>query len=515
MSFKIVKIKAIIFTVLSAFFDAAFGLYIGRIVDAISTGDKSLFFKRLLITLGLLALGLLFSTLSRANIYRDVCNKVEIFKNKIYVKELNKDRLHRVDIANFTSKIDLIYSDNYMNRWLIFSSIFTCAFSSIAVISINWIMFLVAIAASLIPMAIPGMFNKYVQNAAADYSKGSTQYVDEVSDTLKGRLEIIKYQAVEKFIEKHEGENKSFEMKRYRSKFANYSVSIVTNMVGASAFLLVFLTGGLLVFNKMIGIGGVIGVIQLMNNIVSPVIDIASRKAAINSCAPVLEELNVESEATCTKKGILSDDELKNVTLSVHNLTYSYPDTERDTIHGFSHDFKDGLKYLIQGESGTGKTTLAKLLSGELQAKDGDVTINGKPIDKIDSSQLSQIISYVDQTNYIFKDTIFNNIDMYRGFSKDGINYTMKNLSIDKLQTDKLIDDANGISGGQKARVCLARAVMKLPKVLIVDEPTAALDNKNTEIVIRYLCSLPVTLIVISHHLDKELVGLFNDVINL
>ena len=91
----------------------------------------------------------------------------------------------------------------------------------------------------------------------------------------------------------------------------------------------------------------------------------------------------------------------------------------------------------------------------------------------------------------------------------------MKNLSIDKLQTDKLIDDANGISGGQKARVCLARAVMKLPKVLIVDEPTAALDNKNTEIVIRYLCSLPVTLIVISHHLDKELVGLFNDVINL
>lgn len=515
MNLKSTKIKAAIFTILSALFDAAFGLYIGRIVDAISTVNKSVFFERLLITLGLLALNLLFSILSRANIYRDVCNKAEALKNKIYIRELNKNRQQRVDVANFTSKVDLVFNDDFINRWLIFASVFTCVFSSIAVISINWIMFLVAIAASLIPIAIPGMFKRYVQNAAAAFSKGSTKYVDAVSDTLKGRLEIIKYQVTEEFIEKHEGENKDFEMKRYRSKFANYNVSIVTSMVGFSTFLLVFLTGGLLVFNKMMSIGGVIGVIQLMNNIVSPVIDIASKKAAINSCAPVLAELNAESEAACSREEKLSDEGLKEVILSAHNLIYSYPDTEFNIIHGFSHDFKNGIKYLIQGESGAGKTTLAKLLSGELQAKEGDVDINGRLIDKIDKSQLSQIISYVDQTNYVFKDTIYNNIDMYRGFSKDDIDYTMKNLYIDKLHSDKVVDDANGISGGQKARVCLARAVMKLPEILIVDEPTAALDNKNTEIVMRYLCSLPVTLIVISHHLDKELVRLFNEVINL
>ncbi len=514
MNLQITKIKAGIFTILAAFFEAAFGLYIGRIVDAITMGDKNIFYERLLIALGLLVGGLIFSMLSRSNIYKDVCNRVESLKNKIYVRELNKDRQQTIDMANFTSKIDLVYNDDFINRWLIFEAVFTCAFSSIAVISINWIMFLVAIATSIIPMAIPGMFTKYVQNAASDYSKGSTKYTEMVSDTLSGRLEIVKYQVLGKFIQNHGNENKDFEMKRFKSKFANYNVSSITGMVAFSSFILVFFTGGLLAFNEMVSIGGVIGVIQLMNNIVNPIVGIASKKTAINSCVPVLEELNKEEELVCTNESKLTDEDIKEVTLSSNNIIYSYGNDEVNIIEGFSHDFYSGKKYLIQGESGSGKTTLAKILSGELQPKNGQVTINGKTINNIEKTQLSQIISYVDQSSYVFKDTIYNNIDMYRGFPKENIDYNMKNLYIDNLQSDKIVDDSNGISGGQKSRICLARAMMHLPKVLIVDEPTAALDEKNTDRIMRYLCSLPVTVIVISHHLNKELVDLFDDVVN-
>ena len=376
-------------------------------------------------------------------------------------------------------------------------------------------MFVVSIVVSIIPMVVPSRFKGCVQNAAIEYSRGSTQYVDKVNDTLKGRLEIIKYQVIEKFIKKHEQENKDFEIKRYKSKFINYKVSTITNMVGFSAFLLVFLTGGLLVFNDIVSIGGVIGVIQLMNNIVNPIVGIASKKNAINSCAPVLEELNTEYESEFKEDEILLMEKYEDVILSVHNLTYSYTSEIEDIVHEFSQDFKKGGKYVIQGESGSGKTTLAKLLSGELKPKYGKVEINGQNICEINRSQLSQIISYVDQTSYLFKDTIYNNIDLYRGFSKNSIDYEAKNIGIDKLDIDKLIDDSNGISGGQKSRVCLLRAVMNLPKILIVDEPTAALDNRNTERVMKYLCSLPITLIVISHHLNKELVDLFDEIIKL
>ena len=87
-----------------------------------------------------------------------------------------------------------------------------------AVISINWIMFLVAIAVSVIPMLVPGIMKGYVQRAATEYSEGSTKYVNYVSDTLKGRLEIFKYQVMDKFIEKHELANKEFEHKRYKTR---------------------------------------------------------------------------------------------------------------------------------------------------------------------------------------------------------------------------------------------------------------------------------------------------------
>ena len=73
----------------------------------------------------------------------------------------------------------------------------------------------------------------------------------------------------------------------------------------------------------------------------------------------------------------------------------------------------------------------------------------------------------------------------------------------------------NGISGGEKSRVCLARAILSLPKFLIVDEPTAALDDKTSLEVMKFLCQLPVTVIIIGHHMKKEQLELFDEVIDL
>lgn len=509
------KIKTIIFIIFASLTQAVFGVYIGLIVDAISSGNIDIFIERLLITLVIIILNFICSVLARTNIYRNSCYKAEALKNKIYIKELSKGRENSFDMANFTSKIDLLYTDNFLNKWLIIECICTFLFSTIAVISINWIMFFVAIVVSVIPMLVPVLMKEYVQNAATKYSNESTKYINYVNDTLQGRLEILKYQVIKKFLDKHELANKDFEFKRYKTRSANYKASMTTGTIGNLTFILVFLSGGILAFNDLISVGGVIGVIQLMNSIVNPVINITSYKNEINACEPILSELN--SEVKCEEKvsGKLNSEDIKDVTLTAHNLEYSYPSTDIKIINGFSYEFKNGKKYLIQGESGSGKTTLAKLLSGELSSKLGHVSINNQNIKNISSEQLSSIITYVDQKSYVFEDTVFNNIDMYRDFSQNKVISEMNKLSIDNLELDKIINDTSGISGGQKSRVCLARAMMKLPSILIVDEPTAALDNKNTELVIRYLCSLSATVIIISHHLDKELVNLFDDTISL
>lgn len=507
------KIKTIVYIIFASLTEAAFGLYIGLIVDSINGGNADIFIKRLFIILVIIILNFMFSVLARTNIYHNSCYKAEALKNKIYLKELSKERGDSFDIANLTSKIDLIYTDNFLNKWFIIEGICIFLFSSMAVISINWIMFLVAIAVSVIPMLVPGIMKGYVQRAATEYSEGSTKYVNYVSDTLKGRLEIFKYQVMDKFIEKHELANKEFEHKRYKTRSANYKSSMITGTVGNLTFILMFLSGGILAFNNLISVGGVIGVIQLMNNIVRPIIDIASRTNEINACEPILRELDSKVKGEDKGSVKLDSEDIKDIVLTARNLVYSYPSTDEMIINGFSYEFKKGKKYLIQGDSGVGKTTLAKLLSGELKAESGNVRICGENIENIAGGQLSGIISYVDQKTYVFEDTVFNNIDMYRGFSKDKVISEMDNLLINNLEVDKIINDESGISGGQKSRVCLARAMMKLPSVLIVDEPAAALDNKNKEAVMRHLCSLSATVIIINHHLDRELINLFDDVI--
>lgn len=492
-----------------------FGFYIGLIVDAISEKNVDIFINRLIITFILIILNFIFSVLARTNIYRNACYNAEKLKNKIYIKELNKERENSFDMANFTSKIDLLYSDNFIKKWLIIECVCTFIFSTIAIITINWIMFFVAVAVSAIPMLIPGLMKGYVQTAATEYSEESTKYINYVSDTLQGRLEIFKYQVIKKFSDKHELANKDFEFKRYKTRSNNYIASMATGTIGFLTFILVFLSGGILVFNNLISVGGVIGVIQLMNSIINPVINIASYKNEMNACEPILSELNLKDK--CEEKSVnkLNSEYIKDVVLTAHNVVYSYPSTNRDIISEFSYEFKNGKKYLIQGESGSGKTTLAKLLSGELSSKLGHVSLNNENINSINHEKLLSIISYVDQKNYVFEDTVFNNIDMYRGFSQSKVMLEIGKLSLDNLTLGKTISDTRGISGGQKSRVCLARAMMKLPSILIVDESTSALDNKNTESVIQYLCSLPITVIIISHHIDKELVNLFDDIINL
>lgn len=86
----------------------------------------------------------------------------------------------------------------------------------------------------------------------------------------------------------------------------------------------------------------------------------------------------------------------------------------------------------------------------------------------------------------------------------------MTSLKLDEIEMDKIINDASGISGGQKSRISLARATVELPEILIVDEPTASLDDNSSIAVLKYLSELPIIVIVISHHIKEQLEELFD-----
>ena len=206
----------------------------------------------------------------------------------------------------------------------------------------------------------------------------------------------------------------------------------------------------------------------------------------------------------------------ENATLDVDDVTFCYPGAERCIVRNFTYRFESGKKYLIKGESGSGKTTLAKLLSGELCPVSGSVRMGEKETCNLSVQERCNLVNYAEQKSYLFHDDVLHNITLYRDCSdvdKEDIRTQMNLLKLQSIQLNTRICDEDGISGGERSRLCLLRAMYDMPKVLIADEPTSALDKKNTENVIRFLCQRSETVIIIAHNLDADMERMFDDVI--
>ena len=504
-------IPAAILLIISACTSALFGILLGKIIDSVGSKDLDIFFKLLVLIIIIILLDMICNIFGWKFVYLDSIQQVEKIKNILFNKELKKGRECDIDIAGFSSKTDLILDDWFINNWLIFNNIVVFIFSSIAIIATHWAMFFVSIVVSLIPLITPIFFQGHVQKKSKQYSEESTFYLNYVTDILNGRLEIAKYNTQNIYQKKHEDKNHNFENKRYQMKFVNRSTNKLTENIGNLTFVIVFLVGGILIYNDMLAVGGLITVIQLMNSIVGPIVSISEYQNEKNACRPIYEELSEEIEEN---NNILLAEE-KELDLIVNNLSFLYPNTKKKIINSFNYIFKQGKKYLILGESGSGKTTLAKILSGELSSYDGEIQLGNNNIVSLSDNSIIKRICYVDQKPYIFQDTILHNIDMYRDIENEKIRKIISDLGLESMDLNQVVKESDGISGGQKSRICLARAAVALPNFLIVDEPTSALDLVNARRVMKFLSGLPCTVIVITHNTDKKIMEMFDEVINL
>jgi len=143
----------------------------------------------------------------------------------------------------------------------------------------------------------------------------------------------------------------------------------------------------------------------------------------------------------------------------------------------------------ITGKSGSGKTTLLKLLNNLISCDEGNLFYRGTNIESLDPVALRRRVIMVPQAPYIFPGSMEDNFRLAFHFNRKeppGQDRIMKLLAIFDLPRDPL-QDTHNLSGGEKQRLALIRALLLEPETLLLDEPTAALDDENTEIVLRYL----------------------------
>ncbi len=291
-------------------------------------------------------------------------------------------------------------------------------------------------------------------------------------------------------------------------------LNIFVTLAVESVICIILGYGGYLVHEDIFNAGQLVEFIGYFTAIIWPVMAISeligmhSRgKASLNRISALLDT----HPTVLDKPGLSSVEEIKG-NIEFRDLTFNYPGTELNVLQNASFKINAGENVGIIGKTGSGKTTVVDLILRTYNVPDGTVFVDGIDINDIPIKDLRRHCAYVPQDNFLFSDTIENNIALAtEGVTHESIIAASKMADIhDNIQgfTDKygtvLGERGVTVSGGQKQRISIARAIIKDASILILDDSVSAVDVKTEAVILDNLRNnrRGKTTILIAHRIS-------------
>lgn len=512
---------SVICVLISTVFAVALQFFKGNVLDYAVAGETEQTIRYAVLLIIFILCEILFYFCYKQFHARFVVGCTKFLKRDIFESIIRRDfvtyKEHQQGeyIAKFTNDADTIKARRYQMLPMLWEILFKIIFVGIALFLLDWRLAFITIALLTTPLYVPRLIEKKLQKAQTEYLDSVKDNLAKVNDWLRG-FEIIKNFSIEEKILSQFDESNDCAMDKMLKDTTLGAVSqLITTLISYLSYFVVLACAAWLVLRGDFTAGNFFVAIGMIDQLSYPLISLAEIIRQLIAVRPACEAMeSFIAEGTNPKRGrslyAVSSE------ISYRDVTFAYPDGQA-VLNGFNFTAGSGKRYLIKGPSGCGKTTAVNLLLRYYDVNGGSIEIDGIPISEYGSTY--GCITIVRQEAVLFHDSLRNNLTMYQEISDDKLIRILRSLGLDKFADSASLDEiitegGANLSGGEKKRICLARALLRDTDVLILDEPLANLDDAAADRIEDILLSIKGKLmIVVSHQFTDAKLSSFDEVL--
>lgn len=437
----------------------------------------------------------------------DISKKI----NRVPLSYFDKTRYGDV-LSRVTNDVDTIGQTLNQSIGMLVTSITMFVGSFIMMLTINVLMTVAAVVAVVIGFVLMLVIISHSQKHFNRQQKALGKMNGHVEEVYAGHSVVKAYNGEKDEKKTFDQINKDLYQSAWKSQFMSGMMMPIMTFIGNLGYVAVCVVGAILAINGSITFGVIVAFMVYIRLFTQPLSQIAQAATTLQSTAAAgervfefLEERELEDESGKTQV-------LKNIegNVTFKNVQFGYT-KNKTIIKNFSVDVKAGQKVAIVGPTGAGKTTMVNLLMRFYEIGDGQIKVDGVPIDSLTRENVHDMFCMVLQDTWLFEGTIKENIIYNKeGVTDEQVVNACKAAGVHKFITslphgyDTILNDKANLSAGQKQLITIARAMVDDAPMLILDEATSSVDTRTEIMIQRAMDKLMDgrTTFVIAHRLS-------------
>ena len=414
----------------------------------------------------------------------------------------------------FTNDLDTVQECFGWGIMMFFDAVLLGILAIIKMVKMNWAMTLLSMIPMVLLLLCATIVGKYMTKKWDVRQQAFSNLSDFAQESFSGIAVIKAFVKETKELMAFKKLNQDNEKANIDHTKASVLLRILVTLFVESVICIILGYGGYLVYRGQFNAGQLVEFMGYFNAVIWPImavselIDMSSRgKASLNR----IEELLDAPVDVTDRPGVRELTEVRGQ-IAFRDLTFRYPDGEYDALQNITFTIPAGMQVGLVGKTGCGKTTLVDLILRTYNVPDGALFIDGQDVNTVSIRSLRENCAYVPQDNFLFSDTIENNI-AFSGENDDRQSVIRAAMLADVhsniAEFQKGYDTVLGergvtVSGGQKQRISIARALMKNAPILILDDSVSAVDTKTETAILQNLKETRrgKTTILIAHRIS-------------